>query len=461
MRALRAAVAVWCLGAACWAVTLEDLAALFADGRLDEVISAAGDQLAQGDDVTARYWLGRAWIARAEELRAASTFGFASDLADSSLERAIAALDGLDASADGLTDAREWHAWARFLKLGTDVEFGAELEAWFAETGRAYAAELRGRQLVELGDAAAADWYGRAVAAGSADPGVALEWAVQLAAAGRREEAVAAWQTTTDADPFARLATLLSVLPGVEGAERRLRLVRDVIENADLESSALAAWHEAFALRELGRADDAEVAFARVADAEDAPLGFERSHAALLVSLGRHAEAVERLAEAVSWGDVAARDALRGVADELAILRRHDEALAVYERVLEAEPNDGRALRNRALTLSYAGRIEAAEAAWDALLTRSSDNPDLLNDAALCAAGWGDRDRALVLWEAAVPLYGSSDARENLAHALVERNPQRAAELADSVLADEPDRNRALFLRYQSRLAAATNAPSR
>lgn len=430
-----------------------ELAALFAEGRLDEVIERAD---AVDDDV-ARYWLGRAWLARGDELAAASTFGFATDLADAAYRRAVAALgDLLARDVEGLPDdLRQWHSWARYRQDPASAELAADLEAWFAEEGDAYPATLRARQLADQSDADAADWYGRAVEAGDDDAELAVEWAVQLAVAGRRDESLAAWRRATSAPPLLRLTALLSLLPGADAAEQRLGLVREVIAAESLEGSALAAWHEAYALRELARLDEAEVAFARVVDAPDAPAGVERSHAALLAALDRFDEAAARLEAAVARGDDEARVALRDLADELAVRRRHDEALAFYDRVLVAEPNDGRAMRNRALALSYAGRVDQAARAWEELMTRSPANPDLLNDAALCAAGWGDEAEARAMWEAAAPLFGSADARENLAHALLHDDPVRARSLVDSVLSEEPERNRALFLRYLSRTAPA------
>lgn len=424
-------------------------AALFATGKLDELIERA----ASTDNAQARYWLGRAWLARGDELASASTFGFSADLADAVYRRAVEALGDVVGATDVPDDARRWHAWARYRHDPTDAELAADLELWFEASGDAYPATLRARQLADQGDPAAAEWYGRAVEASDDRGELAVEWAVQLAVAGRRDEALAAWRRATDAPAALRLASLLSLLPGADRAERRLAAIRDLIEAEDLSDSALAAWHEAYALRELDRLAEAEAAFARVAGADDAPAGIERSHAALLAALDRFADAAARLEPAVAAGDEAARVALRDLADELAVRRRHDEALVLYDRALDAEPRDLRAARNRALALSYAGRIEAAEEAWDALIARHPGRADLINDAALCAAGRGDHRRARQLWEAAVPLFGSSDARENLAHALLDEDPERARSLAESVLSDEPARNRALFLRYLSRRA--------
>jgi hypothetical protein len=78
---------------------------------------------------------------------------------------------------------------------------------------------------------------------------------------------------------------------------------------------------------------------------------------------------------------------------------------------------------------------------------------DLINDAALSAAGAGDPMAERALLEEAVALPGAEDARENLAAWHLEHpsgRPEEAVRLLDQVLAVEPLRDRALYLRFRA-----------
>ncbi len=424
-----------------------------ADGRWDDVIEEASRVVDETPgDRDAHDWLGQAWLARAEELLASGQSAFVQDLAHASLSRAIEHLDraaqGSDAAA---ARARELSAYARYLRA--DEGLAAELELWFGDEdarGRAYAAYLRGHQLQAAGDPAGASaWFERAAAL---DPGRAefsLAWSSALAGAGRREDALAAWDDArrVGAQLDSLLASLLAILPERSDAPRRLeRLALLKTDDVDDWVRARVAWHRSHSLQQLGRLEEAATVLAQATE-PGLWLDVDRDHAGVLRGLGRPSEAVAILGVWVARGESGAVDDLVDLADAAALARDDDVALDAYERVLSVEPGHERARANRALTLSRFGR-DGALAAWDELVARHPGRADLLNDAALTSWGGGRVMRAKALWERAILLAGSDDARENLAAALLEEDPQRARELLDAILSRNPERDRALYLRH-------------
>jgi tetratricopeptide (TPR) repeat protein len=170
----------------------------------------------------------------------------------------------------------------------------------------------------------------------------------------------------------------------------------------------------------------------------------------LLALCGRPREAIALLEAAIGLGDGEALEQLVDMADDLGRGREFDEALAAYDKALEAEPNHRRAEANRALTRARAGRSLDG---YEALVKRHPGRADLLNDAGLAAWGWGRLDEARRLIETAAELPGSTDAHENLAALLLTvepHDPARARTLLKSVLEEEPTRSRALFLWHYS-----------
>ncbi len=433
---------------------VDELDELAAEARWDEVIAAAGERLAvDATDEGARYWLGLAWLVRAEGLLSGGSFSFAQDLARSSLDRAVYALTGLEPDPSGpYGDAREWWAYAR--QLRGDATLGTDLEGLVAEQGWPYGAYLRGVLARDEQDRTAVDWFRQA---SDADPSRAL-FALALAeawgAAGGTEQALAAWERArvAGATPAELADAAQRLLPSGGKAEARLALL-DRIAASSEETDGLMAWHRAWTLQQLGRIEQAEQALAAATVGRSPAV--ERVHAALLSRVGRSQEAADRLLKLVrEQRDEEARTQLVDLADRLAVEREFALSLKCYADALEAEPNDDRALRNRALTLSRAGDLEASEQAWESLVERHPQRPEILNDAALCALGEGRHVQARGLLERAKDLYGGEDARENLAQVLVGQDPEQAVELLDTVLEGEPGRDRALYLRFLARCNA-------
>jgi hypothetical protein len=142
-----------------------------------------------------------------------------------------------------------------------------------------------------------------------------------------------------------------------------------------------------------------------------------------------------------------------GLADGLALNRHWHRALAFYDEAMSVEHRDERAARNRALTLWRADRGPEAARAWADVVALFPGRADILNDASLAAGGRGAplEEQALLL--EAIQMPGSLDAQENLASWLLEHEPserEAAIRLLDGVLAEEPARDRSLYLRFKA-----------
>jgi tetratricopeptide (TPR) repeat protein len=193
--------------------------------------------------------------------------------------------------------------------------------------------------------------------------------------------------------------------------------------------------------------------------------GVERTQAALLLRLGRPLESAAVVRPLATAGDADALEQLVTAADALAQSFRWQESLALYDEALAIEPAHGRARSNRALTQARAG---GPLDGYDALVAAHPGRADILNDAALCWQGRGERETARALFRRAAALppdvAGSQDARENLAALLLSDRPPDAAgalTLLAAVLDTEPARDRSLVLRAQAKAALNASAGRR
>lgn len=434
------------------------LSELYAQGRLDEIVSQAGERLSRDpSDQDALYWSGRAELERARLLldsrgtRVSRTgLDLAQDLADAQLERAADQLGRVrPMSAGPRADARQWHWFARSLRA-SDEALPAELErAWTADAS-AYAAYLRGLRLRDHDDAPdqAAVWLQRAAEAAPQRVDFQLAWADALARDGQRAPALAAWDRARAAGASrAELCpSLLGLLPGADAAAIRLQRLDELAAESGGAADALLGWYRAHALEQLGRLADAEAALATATEGLTPQI--IGVHARLLAALERPAEAQALLVPLAQAGDAPALEQLVDLGDGQGRLRKYESSVAAYEAALAIDPTHTRAAANRALTLARSGGgIEA----YRALAAAHADRADLLNDAALALWGWGQRDEARALLERAAALPAGRDARENLACFLLDAQPPEpvaARPLLDVVLADEPARDRALYLKH-------------
>ena len=430
------------------------LPTLYEQGRLDEIVSIAGERLARDPaDQDALYWSGRAELDRARQLLASrggrisrTGLDLAQDLAAAQLERAADQLGRvLPMSAGPRADAREWHWLARSLR-DRDESLATELErAWSAE-GAAYAAYLRGLMWRESAPAEAAAWLQRAAEAMPERVDFQLAWADALARDGRREAALAAWERarSSGAARAELCSSLLGLLPSAESAALRLQRLDVLATGEGGAADALLAWHRAYALEQLGRLPEAEAALALATEGRTPEI--IAVHARLLAALDRPRQAQELLVPLAKAGDAQALEQLVDLADGQARRRSVAEAVAAYDAALAIDPGHTRAGANRALTLARSG---AGLDAYRQLAAAHPHRAELLNDAALALWGGGLREEARSLLERAAALPSGVDARENLAAFLLDEqppDPRAARPLLEAILAEEPGRDRALFL---------------
>jgi tetratricopeptide (TPR) repeat protein len=427
--------------------SLEELAEA---GRWDDIIVEANERLDEDSaDHAARYWVGRAWLERGQALLASSNSVFARDLARSSLTRAVTSLGMVPAGGGDSPagDAHEWRVYARYLL--EDAALAGDLEAWVTDgaEGAAYGAFLRGLLSQREDDADAGSWFALACAMSPERGEFHMARTGEAIVRGRQAEALESWQAARAAGVLwdDLLSALLAILPAAQDASARLALLNDLAAEEGGQEDGPLAWYRAHALEQLGRPGEAESLLARATERRS--VGVDRAQARLLLNLGRGEDALPLLEPWIGTGDLDAIADMANIADTLASDHRWTAALGAYDIVLERNGRHEWAARNRAITLSQAGMEEQAWKAWSDLTIRHADRADILNDAALFYEGAGNRKQARSLWEQALALGGSTDARENLASHLRLEDPKRAQSLLEEVLNTDQTRDRALFLR--------------
>jgi len=446
-------------------VAIEDFDTLAAAGRWETLRSQADARLSlDASDTEALFWLGREQLEEAWGLLDGDRV--ARDIGRSVLDRAIQNLGAADQGSE--PRAADWLLQARFSRwqlgspgdgdLTTDTLADA-LELQWSQDARPMAAYLRGHMAMVQGGDGALQWFERAALAAPDRSAFSLDWSRELAAAGDRAGAVAAWQSARRGTDWALtdlLAALLVALPSTADADRRLELLDGLFAEPDLASDAMLAWHRAHALGLLDRREEAAAAFA--AGSSGRTPAIDRAEASYLRVLGRLPEALELLFARARERHWDCLDDAVSIADSLAIAGDHSAALSAYETALSIEPRHELALWHRALSLWHGGQDEAAAAAWADLIERYPGRSDITNDGALAAWGVGDLPLAQERLEQAMSWPGSEDAQENLAVLLLESSPpdpQRALDLLEGVLQVDPRRDRSLLYRYRARRLAA------
>ena len=441
---------------------LDDLAAA---GHWEELRVLADDRLASDpDDDLAHYWFGRDLLAQALELADGGRVG--RDIGRTLLDRAVQHLEQVDEQPDTSTsDALDWLLEARFARRWAlangdarnpvEARLETELGSYWERDGVAMAAFLRGALADEAGAPDALAWYERAAGAAPERSRFQQRLALAYAGAGRRSEALQAYdQAAAAPDGWLEdlLSVLITILPGRRDSEARLARLDALLAWPEWSDHALLAWYRAHALAQLGRSEEAVHAFELATRGRTAET--DRAYASHLIAAGRFDEALALLLPRVREHDWASLDQALVAIGRLASMREHEQAVAACDDLLAVEPRHELVLWNRALLLWKAGRDDEAQEAFDTLIERLPDRADVLNDAALAAWGAGRLERARMLLGQAVELPGSIDGAENLALLLLERDPgarSRVSELLDRVLAEEPGRPRALWLRHLAR----------
>ena len=215
-------------------VAADDLETLAAAGRWETLRSQVEARLLlDASDVEALFWLGREQLEEAWGLLDGDRV--ARDIGRSVLDRAIESLGAAVRGAE--PRAADWWLQARYSRwqlgspgdgeLATDT-LAQALELQWSQQARPMAASLRGHMVLAQGGDGALQWFERAARAAPERSVFALDWSRELAAAGDRTGAVAAWQAARRGTDWALtdlLAALLVALPSAADADRRLQLL--------------------------------------------------------------------------------------------------------------------------------------------------------------------------------------------------------------------------------------------
>jgi tetratricopeptide (TPR) repeat protein len=131
------------------------------------------------------------------------------------------------------------------------------------------------------------------------------------------------------------------------------------------------------------------------------------------------------------------------------------DAVAAYDRVLAANPDDIAAWGNRGVALRSLGRLDEALASYDAAIARRPDHPDAYTNRGNVLVDLGRLDEARASLETACALKPQdATAQNNLGNALVALGrPDEALARLDAAIALKPDYPTARFNRSLALLA--------
>ena len=245
----------------------------------------------------------------------------------------------------------------------------------------------------------------------------ALNRAALLARSGRRDEALRDIERLQERHPAStevryRRARLAQEAGDTDGA---LALHRAVLE-LDPEH-ALAHYDLGVLLSLRGNEKEALAHFERCLRTQPAHREAQLRRARLLADRGRGAEALRAL-EALRASEPGWTEAQFAYGDVCARLRRDDEAMAAYDAVLALEPVHFGARASRAMIIGRRGDPAAALAQIEALLAEAPGEARLLNGAGVQLYAMGRLQEAEAQYEAAIARDPALlEARGNLAHA--------------------------------------------
>lgn len=175
--------------------------------------------------------------------------------------------------------------------------------------------------------------------------------------------------------------------------------------------------------------------------------------------VGSYEQAVDIFRSALSV-DEDDRDARRGLANAYVNLDNPDEALAMYDVLLDDRPDDYRAWNGKGVAFDMLGRHVEAEAAYREGLAAAPDNPSLANNLGLSLALAGRLDEAIeVLSGVTEDRVDFATARQNLAlaYGLSGEGAMAAAIAQRDLPADAVSRN---LDYYQAARAARLPSPT-
>jgi len=125
-----------------------------------------------------------------------------------------------------------------------------------------------------------------------------------------------------------------------------------------------------------------------------------------------------------------------------------DGALAQLEFILAHDPVNTDVLADKALVNSMAGRIEAADKAYERLLELEPWNSSYVNDYALHLLGSGRTEEAMAAFDKSIKIDGNIDSLENMGshYFFTMKDDERALPFFERVLQAAPMRTKSLVL---------------
>jgi Flp pilus assembly protein TadD len=256
-----------------------------------------------------------------------------------------------------------------------------------------------------------------------------------LARIGRSEEALAAVLESIrldPRDPVARAAhgALLMQLARPEEAIAPLELAAAMIEGhvgwIERDTKRIVQVNLGWAYAAVGRNEDALRVLREAADDDD--VSAMNNLGSVLGRVGKWDEA-QQVLERARRRDPDDPNVQSNLGWVYANLGRLDEAAALLERAILQQPNEPSAHGNLGWVRLRAGDAAGAQHALEMALTLQPDNPWVVNMMGVACARLGEWSRAVEYFERAIALVPDSQlARENLARALVRKEPLLAAE---------------------------------
>ncbi len=399
-----------------------DPAALeLADAALQQAVDVAPDDLA------IRIQYGEFLLARQEGERAAAAFQ--------------AVIDALE--QDGRLDEVRQRAVA-------DADGPAPVELWRAWIGLARAWQQRG----EYDQALAAAEAGEALRPDT--PAFALQIGDILRAAGRSDEALAAYQRAADfATSTAAFNRMGDLYLRLSQPDRALAAYEAALALSVDDADALLGLARAYAQRGGGvdQADfaNAEARLQRAAQLSPGNANVSLALGDLYASYGRNEEAVTSYREALAAQPDNPAVAQERLAGALVAAGQLDEALEEQLKLVERQPDDRGALLGLAIIYRGLGRPEEAEATYRQLLEQTPDDPVVLIALGDMALEQGQASQAVPLYQRALsntidPLV-AAQASDQLGKAFLRLGQiQQARAVADALVRDQPALERGYLL---------------
>ncbi|MEN0066861.1 MAG: tetratricopeptide repeat protein [Myxococcota bacterium] len=257
------------------------------------------------------------------------------------------------------------------------------------------------------GSRAALEWFDRALAKSPEHTFAVRGKAAALNALGQFGPAIALWEQAAALDPESAFATA-----GLTEARDGLRTGRRVTVPPPADPDRVRAESQ----RNWGRALAADGRAAEAAEAFEAALAISPNDEDVLADLARVYERMRRFDQAVStYGRLLKAlgddpDVLVGRADVLRQAARFDEAVADYDRAIAQRPEHVRAMTGRADALRQQGRFDDAVEWYSRALQGRPTHVVALRGKASALNELGRWAEALPIWRQALAIEPSAQA---------------------------------------------------